>query len=389
MGNCTPILMIIIFVVVFLHDIVASPTEVRCWKKKTGPAWAGVIVDWLSSNLDCRFGMLAPNACWAYLCVLPVFWGIMVASSVRIRALTQRGTICNLHKKCFENTNEAWKARLTKDARQSIIRHIGWLCLFQLVVCAFDKFVFVRSFRWIVAYQVIWLGFAASIVNVMPFIKYCVHLSSSMIDNYITRMMRLRDEGAISWKQLAEDHRTLECDLCDLWIHLNCLTLVPLAPFFAMAALHFFSDENFMKSCIVASCLIIFGSLVVINRLSSIAGLSSMCNSGVAFKGKERQGQHSKMSIRAVARSYINEFQDAGSLNKPRNAKGEVEDKMEYMVFLEYLDNHDVTVHIGIPGVCMVGITRDFLAQTIFGIVVKLPLVVSWLVACKGSFLKK
>jgi len=385
--------MSVIFVVVLIHDLIASRTERRCWNKKTGPAWAGAIVDWLTTGLvdnSCKLGMLGPNACWVYLSVLPIFWGIMVSASIRIRALTERGRICQLHEECIENfyTDEAWKVRLQHDAKQSMVRHIGWLCLFQSVMCLVDTFLFVKSFRWIVAYQFVWLGFAACIVNVMPFIRYCVHLSSSMIDNYITRMMRLRDEGAISWTQLAEDHRTLERQLCDLWIRVNCLTLVPAAPYFAMAALHFLSDKNSTEGCIVASCLIIFGSVVVINRLSSIAGLSSMCNSGVAFKGKERRGQHSKMSIRAVARSYINEFQDEGSPKKPRNAKSELEDKMEYMIFLEYLDNHDITVHIGIPGICMAGITRDSLARTFFDIVVKLPLVVSWLVANKGSFLK-
>merc|ERR1712137_545026 len=177
-----------------------------------------------------------------------------------------------------------------------------------------DTFLFVKSARWIVFYQFVWLGFAPCILYVMPFMRYCVHLSSSMIDNYIARMMRLRDEGAISWTQLAEDHRTLERELCDLWIRVNCLTLVPAAPYYAMAALHFFSDEKFDRGSIVASCLLIFGSLVVLNRLSSIASLHTQCNSAAAFKGKEKSGHHAKMSIRAVVRSYINEFPD-------RNAK--------------------------------------------------------------------
>merc|ERR1712060_1024155 len=123
--------------------------------------------------------------------------------------------------------------------------------------------------------------------------------------------------------------------------------------------------------------LIILGNLFLITVLMYIADISSMFNDGSAHKGKPESITKGSASILAVARSYVHEI-------PPRNRQ----EDQEYMIFLEYVQAHEVSVHLGIPGYMMFGITKRTVSQFFFDATVKFPLLVSLFLAIREQVVR-
>jgi len=293
-----------------------------------------------------------------------------------------RGLIFDQTKKIVDERDEDNHDELVSaflgDVRQTKTYHLFYLAVFQAGMMLIDKFLFGHTARSILAYQVVWLGFATSLLQVRPYVLFCVLLSQTMVDKYTRDLWACNSSDDRSWLDMAKEYQQLELDISNIWYRVNLLVFVPPIPFLTFAVLHFLSDVHFVAGWMCALYLAMMGGLAATSVLVPIARISSMFNSSAAFKGKLTKKRGS-MSIRAVARSFT------GTL---RSSQKRPKDLQEYGVLLDYLQGHKFSVHVGLPWIYMFAISKESITGFFFSFMVKLPLVVSAFIALRNNFWK-
>jgi len=312
--------------------------------------------------------------------------------------------------------------------------------IIQVVVFLVERYMYKYPLRLCVFLQIMWLTFAAMFGNVRPVINYLAVLSQTMIDCYITQLLRTKETK--DWALLAQQHRQLELSLCELWEPSICpLIIAPCMPFIFFAILHILSGPD-QGELIFAACLLFVAGIVLWMTLRPIARISTMWSASVAFKGvgstsaadesfrdqvKTCKEKHRKrpgsLSIRAVARSFTNytpedvphntvavgsravihegkleqvdtqlaqlkghvenclpEDSPRRALSKNMSAKNSIvsQNRQEYLVFLEYIQGAKYRVMLGFPGWYMWPVTSLTLSSLIASLTVKLPLLFSF-----------
>jgi len=285
----------------------------------------------------------------------------MIYTSFKVRQMSStRGLIFDQTKKIVDKKNEDNHDELVSaflgDVRQTKTYHLFYLAAFQAGMLLIDKFLFGHTARTILAYQLVWLGFATSLLQVRPYILFCVLLSQTMVDKYTKDLCACNSSDDRSWLDMTKEHQELELDISNIWKDVNLLVFVPPIPFLTFAVLHFLSDDNFVAGWTCALYLAIMAGLATTSVLVPIARISSMINSSAAFKGKLTKKRGS-MSIRAVARSF------AGTL---RSSQKRPHDLEEYGVLLDYLQGHKFSVHVGLPWIYMFAISKESITGFFF-----------------------
>jgi len=386
------------FCIVLVHDLfsngasyLANQPISQCWLAKVDrhemsfwPAWGGLAMQWL--NRDIYGGqvycntVLRPFALWAYLTVLPAVWVLMIYTSQKVRRMSStKGLIYEKTKAMIDENGEEECDELVHaflgDISVTQKKHYYYLMVFQAVMLLIDIFLLGLTVRNVVAYQVVWLGFAMSFLQVRPYIILCVLLSETMIDRFIRRLIACNETKSSLWLQMVKEHNELELDISGIWIKVNLLVFVPPIPFLTFAVLHLVTDPNFKAGCVTALFLAITAGSAFMSLLIPIARISSMFCSTAAYKGKPTD-KRGRMSIRAVTRSL------AGALRSSK--PGDVQD---FSVLLEYVQGHKFGVPVGLPGVFLFIITKRSVASFFFSFMVKFPILISAFLALRNSFL--
>jgi hypothetical protein len=265
----------------------------------------------------------------------------------------------------------------------------------QVFMVIYDRLFYVKTLRWIIAYQLVWLGFVPIYLQIRPALRFFCRLSETMIETFILDIFSHRpkvecslpdenkppssdDSGHVKrWSYFPDKHRELETRISDMWRELGMAPLIPGFPFMVMASLHFFSDDKWDLAIIMFSFLGVLSGYVVYITLYPMANVSSMFGSAVAFRGKWDPFK-GRMSIAAVVRRFGQE--------DPHNKVGDPEDLKSYHVFLDYVQGFRFAIMLNIPILGRVPVTKSFVATLITDLLVKFPALVGFLLVIRSRY---
>jgi hypothetical protein len=352
------------------------------------------------------------KAIWAYMLLMPLSWGVVIWYSKTVWLLFNDGKVAkNLITQidevaeqfdgvALEKFKQSWSDKVRQyvtsgqggftviavgQCKKGILPR-GWLSVVVVQVLTWlYTHTWLRSWKWWIAHQLVWFGFAPMLLMVRPALKFYVDLTQCAIDTFIFEIYCTRrkqdfpdaplscDDAEVpplAWSSFVEKHHRLESNISEMWRKLGMTPWIVGFPFLVMAGVTFSAEPDPTQAFVAFGVMSMIGAGVVWEVLRPLANISSMFGSCLAYRSTWRPFQ-GKMSIVAVVRRF------------GKDKWIDEQDHLDYQVFLDYLHGFHYSIALPIKffiwPVAEIPITKEFVAHLLSTTVVKFPALILFL----------
>jgi hypothetical protein len=340
-------------------------------------------VQWIQSDLhgvvQCSH---VPHikAIWAYLVVLPLLWCVEIHYARLLINGGAQKVIAQIEEVAPQQSG--WLDQVYDHLNHKCSRMLHTLMPVGLQVLGLIYGCFrQRTLKWQIGKQLLWFSVTPmTFLIVMPALRFYVALTQFSIGTFILEMFARRrqpspdeednhrtpscDETPLEWSSFLEKHRRLESSISEMWLKLGMAPWIPGFLFLVIAIDHFASHDDPIQAFVGFGAIAIFGGILLCEVLSSIANISSMFGSLLAYRGAFRPFT-GKMSIAAVVRRFGKEDRRTDR------------DQQDYQAFLEYVHGFHYAIVLPIKfcnkRVMEIPITKVFVTTLFTTTVAKFP----------------